>query len=44
VVEDRLVPGEALEPHHLLGEERAVVAELDVALARNVAADMATRS
>ena len=37
VVEDRLVAGEALEAHHLLGEERPVVAELDVTLARNVA-------
>jgi hypothetical protein len=37
VVEDRLVAGEALEAHHLLGQERAVVAELDVPLARNVA-------
>ena len=37
VVEDRLVPGEPLEPHHLLGQERPVVAELDVPLARNVA-------
>ena len=38
VVEDRLVPDEALEAHYLLGQERAVVTELDVALARNVAA------
>ena len=37
VVEDRLVAGEALEAHHLFGEERPVVAELDVTLARNVA-------
>ena len=37
MVEDRLVAGEALEAHHLLGQERAVVAELDVPLARNVA-------
>ena len=37
VVQDRLVAGEPLEPHHLLGEERAVVAKLDVALPRNVA-------
>ena len=37
VVEDRLVAGEALEAHDLLGQERAVVAELDVPLARNVA-------
>ena len=37
VVQDRFVAGEPLEPHHLLGEEGAVVAELDVTLARNVA-------
>ena len=37
VVEDRLVPREALEAHHLLGEERPVLAELDVPLARDVA-------
>ena len=37
VVEDRLVPGEALEAHDLLGQQRPVVAELDVALARDVA-------
>jgi hypothetical protein len=37
VVEDRLVPREALEPHDLLGQELPVVAKLDVALARNVA-------
>ena len=36
VVEDRLVAGEPLEPHHLFGEQGAVVAELDVALAGNV--------
>jgi len=36
VVEDRLVPGEALEAHDLLGEQRAVVAELHVPLARDV--------
>jgi hypothetical protein len=36
VVQDRLVPGEALEPEDLLGQERPVVTELDVALARNV--------
>src|SRR6185369_10558764 len=35
VVQDRLVPGEALEAHDLLGQERAVLPELDVALARN---------
>jgi heme-degrading monooxygenase HmoA len=34
VVEDRLVPDEALEAHDLLREERPVVAELNVALAR----------
>src|SRR5256885_9310418 len=43
VVEDRLVAGEALEPHHLFGEERAVVAELDVALARNVSEALVER-
>ena len=37
VVEDRLVPREALEAHHLFGQQRPVVAELDVPLARNVA-------
>src|ERR671930_570597 len=37
VVEDRLVAGEALEAHDLLGEERAVVAKLDVPLTREVA-------
>ena len=37
MVEDRLVPGEALEAHDLLGEERAVVAKLNVPLAREVA-------
>ena len=37
VVEDRLVPGEALEAHDLLGQERAVLTELDVALARHAA-------
>src|SRR5581483_4840247 len=36
VVEDRLVAGEALEAHHLFGEERAVLADLDVPLARDV--------
>src|SRR5215216_5033611 len=40
VVEDRLVPGEPLEAHDLFGQEAAVVAELDVALARDVAADL----
>ena len=43
VVEDRLVAGEPLEAHHLLGEERPVVAELDVALARNVAEALVER-
>jgi hypothetical protein len=33
VVEDRLVSREPLEPHHLLGQERAVLPKLDVALA-----------
>jgi hypothetical protein len=37
VVQDRLVAGEALEAHHLLGEERSVLTELDMALAGNVA-------
>jgi hypothetical protein len=37
VVQDRLVAGEALEAHHLLGEERSVLPELDVALARDLA-------
>ena len=37
VVQDRLVAGEALEAHDLLGQQRAVVAELDVPLARDVA-------
>jgi hypothetical protein len=35
VVEDRLVADEALEPHDLFGQERAVVAELNVPLSRN---------
>ncbi len=43
VVQDRLVAGEPLEPHHLLGEERAVVAKLDVALPRNVAEALVER-
>ena len=33
VVQDRLVAGEALEAHDLLGQERPVLPELDVALA-----------
>jgi hypothetical protein len=37
VVEDRLVPGESLEAHDLLGEERAVLPELDVTLAGHAA-------
>src|SRR5262245_43636170 len=37
VVQDRLVPGEALEPHDLLGQKRPVLSELDVALAREAA-------
>jgi hypothetical protein len=36
VVQDRLHPDEALHPHDLLGQERSVVAELDVALPRDV--------
>src|SRR3954468_17058150 len=43
VVQDRLVPGEALEAHHLLGQERSVVPELDVALPRNFAAALIGR-
>jgi hypothetical protein len=37
VVEDRFVPGEPLEPHHLLRQQRPVLAVLDVPLARDVA-------
>ena len=37
VVEDRLVPDEPLEAHHLLGEEGPVLPKLDVALARDAA-------
>src|SRR5438045_1362584 len=40
VVEDRLVAREALEAHDLLGQQRSVVAELDVALSRNLASDL----
>jgi hypothetical protein len=36
VVQDRLVAGEALEAHDLLGQERPVLAELDVPLAREI--------
>ena len=43
MVQDRLVPGEALEPHDLLGQERSVVPELDVALARDVAETLVGR-
>jgi hypothetical protein len=43
VVEDRLVPDEALEAHDLLGQEGAVVAELDVPLARNAAEALVRR-
>ena len=43
VVEDRLVPREPLEAHDLLGEQRAVVAELDVALARHLAETLVER-
>ena len=32
VVEDRFVAGEPLEPHHLLGQQRPVLAKRDVAL------------
>jgi hypothetical protein len=37
VVEDRLVAREALEAQHLLDEQGAVLAELDVPLGRDVA-------
>ena len=37
VVEDRLVAGEALVAHHLLGQERPVLAELGMALGRQAA-------
>ena len=40
VVQDRLVPREALEAHDLLGQQASVVAELDVALPWDVAADL----
>jgi hypothetical protein len=43
VVQDRLHPGEALHAHDLLGQERAVVPELDVALARDVAEALVER-
>jgi hypothetical protein len=43
VVQDRLVAGEALESHHLLGEEGAVVPELDVALAGDLASALIRR-
>jgi len=43
VVQDRLVPDEALEPHDLFGQERAVVAKLDVAFARDLAAALIGR-
>jgi hypothetical protein len=36
VIEDRLVARESLEAHHLLDQQPPVVAELDVALARDV--------
>src|SRR5215204_5988604 len=36
VIEDRLVAREPLEAHHLLDEEAAVLAELSVALAREL--------
>jgi hypothetical protein len=40
VVQDRLVPREPLEAHHLFGEERPVLAEHDVTLARKLAATL----
>ena len=43
VVEDRLVPREPLEAHDLLGEERAVLAEHDVTLGRNLAETLVER-
>ena len=43
VVEDRLVTAEPLEAHHLLGQERPVVAELHVPLARNRAKSLVER-
>jgi hypothetical protein len=43
VVEDRLVADEPFEAHDLFGEERAVVAELDVPLARDIAEALVER-
>jgi hypothetical protein len=43
VVEDGLVAGEALEAHDLLGQERAVLPKLDVALARQAAEALVRR-
>ena len=43
VVEDRLVAGEALEAHHLFGEEPSVLAKDDVPLARDVPAALVER-
>jgi hypothetical protein len=43
VVEDRLVAGEALEPHHLFAEQRPVLPKLHVALARDVAEALVER-
>src|SRR6266851_4291796 len=43
VVQDRLHPDEALHAHDLLGQERSVVAELDVALTRDVAETLVER-
>ena len=40
VVEDRLVAGEPLEAHDLLGQKPAVIAELDVPFARNFPSDL----
>src|SRR5206468_2933893 len=44
VVEDRLVAREALEPHHLLREESAVVTKRHVALAGDLAAGLVSHS
>src|SRR5579862_2975049 len=43
VVEDRLEPREALEPHHLFGEKCPVVAEHDVSLPRKFAETLIER-
>ena len=43
MVQDRLVPGEPFETHDLLGQERPVLAELDMPLARKVAEALVER-